>query len=262
MAVIVNKQNVRTIGIILGIVTVFLLVVFPGISFLQQLAGGNDLPIAIPGATYDVTQKYVDVDFGITPTVKRYKNAIFDIEKIRETIEQNGSIEITLDGVERKIEFEPSDYMLHGTTPEFVSYVGTGEGKFYEHLSLSNTSIILWIRADGTDYFIDTTTREDEDGRLIHYIYTSKDTGWSEEHRGLSGYTLSPFYLSENVSNTERKIYNFSEEDFLRFPTAGRFLKYGAGNLELTDKEAEDIHNLPGTVYYNGHYYDLLTVVA
>lgn len=257
-----NKQNKRTIGIIFGIVAVFLLVVFPGISFFHQLAGGDDLPIAITGATSDLTHKYADVDFGITPTVKRYKNAVFDIEKIRETIEQNGSIEVTMGGVERKIDLERSDCEFSGTTPEFVSYVGTGEGKFYEHLSISNTSVILWIRADGTDYFTDTTTREEEDGRLVHYLYTSKDTGWSAEHKGNSGYTLSPFYLGDEISDTERKIYHFSEEDFLRFPTVGRFLKYGAGNLELTDKEAEDIHNLPGTVLYNGHYYDLLTMVA
>ena len=257
-----NKHYIRTAGIVLGFFIVFFLLAIPGISFLHQITGGADLPIAITGATSDVTEKHADVDFGITPTVKRYKNAVFDIEKIRESIEQNGSIEVTMGGIDRTIDLELSDSEFSGTTPEFTSYVGSGEGKFYEHVSISNTSVILWIRADGTDYFIDTTTREEEDGRLVHYIYTSKDTGWSAEHKGLSGYTLSPFYLGDDVSDTERKIYEFSEEDFLRFPTVGRFLKYGAGNLELTDKEAEDIHNLPGTVLYNGHYYDLLTMVA
>jgi hypothetical protein len=117
---------------------------------------------------------------------------------------------------------------------------------------------------DKTDYFIDTTTVEDEEGHLIHYIYTSGDVGWSDEHRNLSGYTRSHRYPGDTISGNNTEIYEFSEEDVSRFPVTGRFFKYGAGNLELTNKEAEDIRKQFGgkAVHYNGHYYRMPFIMA
>ena len=189
---------------------------------------------------------------------------VFNIEKIKDTIEKEGTLEIRIDGFEKRIALEKSETLLGGANADLVSYTGTGDGKFHEHISIGNKSFILWIRMDGTDYFIDTTTLEDDRGRLVHYIYTSEDVGWSKEHKNLSGHTLTPRYLGDTISETDREIYEFSEEDFSTFPVTGRFLKYGAGNLELTNKEAGGIRDLFGgkAVHYNGHYYNLNFITA
>lgn len=257
----VTGNTMKTIGV----VTVLALVVLiAGIYLFPGLTGEEELPISVPNATIDNTKKYDDVDLGIAPTVKKYRNVVFNIEKIKDTIEKEGEIEVRIDGFTRRIPLEKSKTLLGSANADLVPYTGIGEGRFYEHIFIGNKSFILWIRMDKTEYFIDTTTLEDERGRLVHYIYTSEDVGWSEEHKNLSGYTLSPRYLGDTISETDREIYEFSEEDFTRFPVTGRFLKYGAGNLELTNKEAGDIQKTIGgkTVHYNGHYYNMPFITA
>lgn len=246
------------------IAAVLLLLLIAGISHFIGVLGNDTLPVSVSNATTDVTDTYDAIDFGITPTVKKYRTAVFDIGHIRNTIETEGVLEIRINGRERRIPLEKSKNLLAGANADLVPYTGIGDGRFYQHIFIGNKSFILWIRMDKTDYFIDTTILEDDRGRLVHYIYTSADVGWSEEHKNLSGYTLTPRYLGDTISETDREIYEFSEEDFTRFPVTGRFLKYGAGNRELTNKEAGDIQKTIGgkAVHYNGHYYDMPYMMA
>ena len=235
-----------------------------GIALVIFSPGRAGLPASVPGATFDVTANYSGYDFGITPTVKRYGNAVFDIDKIRDTIVEEGAITVETGGSQRRIELEKTDTVFSGTLPGFTSYTGTGDNRFSQHISIGDKSLLLWIKIDGVSYYIDTTSVEDENGRLVHYIYSSRDVGWSDEHRSMSGYTLTPVYLGDNVTDESYDIYEFSEADLSRFPVSGRFLKYGAKNLELTNKEAGDISaNFRGkAVCYNDRCYSLIYMTA
>ena len=247
--------------VVAAVIAVSVLII--GIAFFISWFWAG-LPVSVSGATIDVTANYSGYDFGITPTVKRYGNAVFDIDKIRDTIEREGAIVLDIDGSQRRIELERSDTVFSGTLPGFISYTGTGDNRFSQHISIGNKSLILWIKIDGVSYYIDTTSVEDETGRLVHYIYSSRDVGWSDEHRGMSGYTLTPEYLGDNVTEDAYDIYEFSEADLSRFPVSGRFLKYGAKNLELTNKEAGEISaTFRGkAVCYNDRCYSLIYMTA
>lgn len=259
-----TEKNLKNILISAGIILVISGVLIAGIYLLFPDFGQKGLPVSVPGATCDVTQKYAGYDFGITPTVKSYGNAVFDIEEIRSMVETENAMILNIDGIERRIVLQKTDTCFSGALPDFVSYTGTGDGKFYQHISIGEKSLILWIMIDGVSYYIDTTNVENETGRLVHYIYTSRDTGWSKEHKDFCGYTLTPIYMGDNRSEINGEVYDFSESDFDKFPVVGRFLKYGAGNLELTNREAEDIRsNFRGkSVHYNGHFYGLIFATA
>ena len=239
---------------------IFTVIIIISASFMLYQTFEKENTIIIPNATTDISNDYSGYDFGITKTVKKYRAVVFDIKSIRDYIEKNGCLKLEIKGKNYRMELEKQDFSRH---PDFVSYTGPGDKIGSEHLSVSDNAILLFIRTGDndvhTDYFIDTTTKIDEKGHLIHYIYSSDDVGWSKEHTNLSGCVLSPEFLGDNITGTDREIYIFSENDFETFPVLGRFLKFGGQNLEISRKEAGNIQKIiyDKAVFYDGHYFNV-----
>ncbi|WP_067050204.1 hypothetical protein [Methanofollis ethanolicus] len=104
-------------------------------------------------------------------------------------------------------------------------------------LSTSNTAVILWARIDQTDVFIDTTGTLDTDGRLLHVIYSSQDTGWTEEHTNLSGFFLLLSTPTPEEMAAQETVH-LGDDDLDRYPVLARHLRYGGNNPELSNAEA------------------------
>jgi|GEM_PF-1430551 hypothetical protein len=244
-----------------------MLIAFAGLLIIGACLAGavfTDMPAApvvmIPGVTDVLTKEYQSAELGVSPSVERYDIVVFDIPSIQEEIENSHSLNLRMYHDDYLAELESLPEGISGQTPDARSYTGSFVGVEGStiHLSVSDVAVLFRVTIHGTEFFIETTGTFAGDGRLLHVIYSSHDTGWSKKYEDLDAFSLFIVRASEKeMLENPDAVHHLTEEELDDYPVLARILRYGGYNHNLSNQEAGAIRDIPGwgIVEYRGYYY-------